>query len=380
MGSSGCSMNTHEETEEWRVIAEFPNYEVSNLGRVRSWAPLFATSKRPDKPMPMTIQHSMSGYHSLRLTAGGRSFGRQVHRLVAAAFCERASPDQTIVRHLDGSRTNNRATNLKWGTYAENSQDQYIHGNAKFGEQHTRSKLTDAQAREIFENGDSTCAELALKYGVTPSTISNIRTGFSRQRNGHEGSSPGAVGTGGRIKPRKISADVAREIFMSKDPIRVLAERHGVSENFVSQIWSSRKRSSATAGLVAPERERAFYGKVFTVSPLKTLTEEQVIEIFLSPLNGREVAVKVGATEGHVSMIRSRQVCGLITKDLVPPDRPSVQKLDREKAREIFLSTGPLKAVGDKYGVSLSMVGLIRRRLSWAHATADLPGYVAPVS
>jgi hypothetical protein len=372
-------MSNQEIQEEWRVINNFPEYEVSSHGRVRSWKPLFNTAAKPEYPRLMTVQPNGSGYPSVSLTAGSITRRFQVHVLVAEAFCPRSNPDYDLVRHDDGNPANCRASNLIWGTHAENTEDQFRHGRARYGERSPVARLKDEQAKEIFESGEP-CSVLARKYGVSPSTISAIRTGRIRRRSGHSGASPGAVGMGGRVCAKKITAEIAREIFSSTETLRVLAQRHGISENFAHQIQIGRKWKRATAGLVRPARERAFYGRApMSVSPLKSLTEEQVREIFLSPMIGRQIALKVGATEGHVSMIRARKVCELITKDLIAPDRPKAVKLDAEKARAIFQSTGPLKETADRFGVSFNMVSLIRRRCAWAHATQDLPD-VSPVS
>lgn len=46
------------------------------------------------------------------------------HRLVAEHFCEKPSDKHTLVSHLDHDKLNNRSTNLKWMTVAENSAHQ----------------------------------------------------------------------------------------------------------------------------------------------------------------------------------------------------------------------------------------------------------------
>lgn len=367
-------MNNHDEKEEWRVIAEFPNYEVSDLGRVRSWAPQYNGAARLNEPMSIAIQRRGLAYPSVRLSNEGKSRGRQVHILVAKAFCTPLSPNHTIVRHDDGDEQNCRATNLIWGTLSQNREDQFRHGRACFGEKSPRAKLTDVQAREIFESAE-TCPSLALKYGVAPATISSIRTGKTRKRSSHDGQSPGALGIGGRHRPMKITADDARFIFLSTEKHADLAAKYNLSIPTIHYIQIRKKWRLATEGLVAPERPHRSSGpwKEGRIAPLKRLTPEIIRDIFMSPLNGRDAALKFDVLESHISQIRSGKTCTDYTNGLIAPERLKPVKLDAEKARQIFVLPGSLREVAAKFDVSFAMVSLIRRRCAWAHATKDLP-------
>lgn len=107
-------------TEEWQTIEGFPLYEVSSLGRVRS----YATGKERE----LRGGVSGSGYRNVGLgshASGIKYYG--VHRLVALAFHGQPKSDQ-VVRHLDGDRLNNKASNLAWGTVSENMFDKVRHG------------------------------------------------------------------------------------------------------------------------------------------------------------------------------------------------------------------------------------------------------------
>jgi hypothetical protein len=106
-------------TEEWRPIPGFPDYSVSNTGRVVSYKAGRSRELRP------TL--SYNGYPRLELAVGGRRVHRKVHQLVAAAFFG-PCPEGLEVRHLDGVKTNNCAKNLAYGTRSENMRDQVTHG------------------------------------------------------------------------------------------------------------------------------------------------------------------------------------------------------------------------------------------------------------
>lgn len=105
--------------ERWATVSDFPNYEVSDRGRVRSLArhPGRVLAAGPDG----------GGYPHVQLHRDGTSRTLRVHVLVAAAF-HGPRPEGLEVRHLDGDPTNNRPENLAYGTHSENMQDRTRHG------------------------------------------------------------------------------------------------------------------------------------------------------------------------------------------------------------------------------------------------------------
>ena len=64
------------EKEIWKTIEEFPNYKVSNLGRIKNI--------RKDKLMTISVRKN--GYCVVKLSNNGNSKECKVHRLVAKAF------------------------------------------------------------------------------------------------------------------------------------------------------------------------------------------------------------------------------------------------------------------------------------------------------
>lgn len=105
---------------------------------------------------------------------GGRRTA-SVHRLVLSAF--RGSPPFDLVaRHRNGIRTDNRLSNLEWGTHSQNYADSVRHGTAVrlMGERNGRSKLTDAQREEIrrlYSAGGVTQEALGRRFGVSSSAV-----------------------------------------------------------------------------------------------------------------------------------------------------------------------------------------------------------------
>lgn len=106
-------------TERWLPIPGYPAYEVSDIGRVRSYV-------RPGGPRIIGGGLNFAGYVSACLTRDrvGRHFG--VHQLVMLAFVG-PRPDGMEVRHLNGDRTDPRLENLAYGTQQQNMDDRERH-------------------------------------------------------------------------------------------------------------------------------------------------------------------------------------------------------------------------------------------------------------
>lgn len=96
--------------EEWKELEHYPNYLISNLGRV--W------SKARQKTMKTFEQNS--GYLMLSIVRDdGVSKRWLLHRLVAFAFIP--SPENKLyINHKDGNKHNNSVNNLEWVTCSEN--------------------------------------------------------------------------------------------------------------------------------------------------------------------------------------------------------------------------------------------------------------------
>lgn len=151
--------------EVWKSIPSAPGYEASSLGRVRS-LPGFKRKGRIK-----ALKTKSNGY---LVASIGRRRHAYVHRLVAEAFL--GAVEGFVVRHLDGSRTNNILSNLAIGTAQENSDDRYRHGTVPVGESHPMRKLTSSDVVAIRAS-EGAQSEIAACYGVSQTCVSKIKTG-----------------------------------------------------------------------------------------------------------------------------------------------------------------------------------------------------------
>ena len=102
--------------EQWRST-EIVGYEVSSLGRVRS----YYKNRYLRLDLPPTIKQQVDNKHG-RLVVNLKRKVYLVSRLVAIAFLE--NPEKKPqVRHLNSCTYDNRIQNLAWGTDSENKQD-----------------------------------------------------------------------------------------------------------------------------------------------------------------------------------------------------------------------------------------------------------------
>lgn len=96
--------------EVWKTIIDYPNYQVSNLGRIRSL-----------KTYKILKQFTNCfGYKGVHLNRFGTAKTFIVHRLVAEMFIP--NPNKyPCINHKDENRSNNCVYNLEWCTYSYNN-------------------------------------------------------------------------------------------------------------------------------------------------------------------------------------------------------------------------------------------------------------------
>ena len=160
-------------TEEWRPVPGYEGqYEVSNLGRVRSMSRTVTyRGGAPRQLRTCEIRCRPGGNGYPRVCLSGQL--KLIHSLVAEAFLG-PRPEGQEVRHLNGDRADPRLSNLAYGTPSQNWRDCY-----DYGGRGGRGKLFAEQVLDIrrrAENGENQ-RELAAEYGVSRQTVVNIKSG-----------------------------------------------------------------------------------------------------------------------------------------------------------------------------------------------------------
>ena len=131
-------------SEDWKPVKGYEGlYEVSDTGRVRSLPRTIIRKNGRPIHFPakeMSERMTRGGYIQVKLSKGGKSSTRFVHRLVADAFISnpRKLPQ---VNHKNEVKTDNRAVNLEWCDNAYN----HNYGTINERTSATRARMGDSR-------------------------------------------------------------------------------------------------------------------------------------------------------------------------------------------------------------------------------------------
>lgn len=93
--------------EIWKRLTEFPDYEVSNLGRIKSY-------KKHVNGYILKPDINKDGYYQVHLNnKDNKRCTKQIHRLVAITFIPNPK-NLRDVNHKDENKLNNSIDNLEW--------------------------------------------------------------------------------------------------------------------------------------------------------------------------------------------------------------------------------------------------------------------------
>ena len=188
-------------TEEWRDIPGVPNYQASNVGRIKSLDRMVrcknGTRLHTGRILTPFIS-AATGYLQVAISKKQVS----AHRLIARAWCDGFFTG-AWVDHINGVRNDNRPLNLRWVTASENAKHGYALGRispfkGKFSAEHGTAK---AVVSRCMSSGAVTywpSGMDAVRAGFRSDGISRCCTGKINHHKGHfwayapeQGISPG---------------------------------------------------------------------------------------------------------------------------------------------------------------------------------------------
>lgn len=153
--------------EEWAEVRGWPDYLVSNFGRVYSVR----------RDIILKGKHDKDGYHVVTLCKKNNRGYYGVHRLVAFEFIP-GYFEGAEVNHIDGIKDNNYEHNLEWETSSGNAKHAYRLGLTKpyplvkMGYNGDPIRIRILETNELFESiaacaihikGDSSTIAKCLK-------------------------------------------------------------------------------------------------------------------------------------------------------------------------------------------------------------------------
>jgi hypothetical protein len=135
--------------EHWTQLSEFPNYSISDHGRVRN----------DDTGRFMALLVNQMGNVHVGLTKGLTQYKRSVPLLVARTYLPTPPESFDTPVHLDGDTTNNHFENLVWRPrwFAIKYKLQFSNGKRGF-----RVPIRERETKREFANG----WEAATTYGL----------------------------------------------------------------------------------------------------------------------------------------------------------------------------------------------------------------------
>lgn len=151
---------------ERKTLLDWPDCEVSADGKF--W--------RHGKEKAVCI--GRVGYKVVQRSVNNKTKQKYLHRVLLEAFVG-PCPDGCEALHINGDRTDNRLSNLRWGTRKENVADAIRHGTATIGVKNSKAKFDEVQVvsvRRLKQKGVSS-KDIAARFSVCAATIDNIIRG-----------------------------------------------------------------------------------------------------------------------------------------------------------------------------------------------------------
>ena len=192
-----CKVNK----EIWRRFdpVNYPDYDVSNMGRVRKWLrpntnrvlsdTYYARSKRKNTPTfygkykepTYGSRNKDSGY----MAGHVRLVTFPIHRLVGLAFIPNPENKPTV-DHDDRNPSNNRLDNLIWATHPEQAKNRSVENreisNIKRSRKVWKVDPNSGERLELYNSIKQACDAVGGKSGSKIGDIANSRKSVNKRR------------------------------------------------------------------------------------------------------------------------------------------------------------------------------------------------------
>lgn len=179
--------------EEWKDIEDYPNYQVSTFGNIKSKERY--TKQRNGmslrKERLLIPQKDHKGYLYVRLynENGWKYF--KVHILVAKTFIPNFFNKPTV-DHIDRNKENNNVDNLRWASYKEqqNNKDKtkIIENMKILGKKPHKTRAEKVKQYDLENNFIkewSSSREASETLNISETAISNCVNGASKKAGGY---------------------------------------------------------------------------------------------------------------------------------------------------------------------------------------------------
>lgn len=158
--------------ERWKTIEDYPNYMVSDMGRVKS-----LNYHRTGKEKFLKDSKDKDGYLYVNLSKEGKVKKFKVHRLVASAFLDNPN-NLPEVNHINEDKTDNRFENIEYC-------DRFY--NMNYG---TRTERTQKPILQFTKEGEFvkkwvSATQVQKELGINQSHISKCCKGKKKSIGGY---------------------------------------------------------------------------------------------------------------------------------------------------------------------------------------------------
>lgn len=170
-GNGFCTMH-------WRRVRKNGSTETTLRERGLALATFKESMVGPFPDSCMIWPHCRNGSGYGYIWAEGQRFG--VHRYTCLVTLGAPPTPEHVAAHSCGNGHLGcfNPLHLRWATTSDNFADKLIHGTHTCGESHPRSKITEAQAREIRGlRGVEAQRATADRFGISQQQVSRIQSG-----------------------------------------------------------------------------------------------------------------------------------------------------------------------------------------------------------